>query len=192
MNKPIKGTNVNILKNESGIISDKKLIAENFNEHFIKLGPDLAREIPSTTLNPCTYVNLSTSKFNFKHISGGQVVAGIRNISSKKASGLDKIPCNVIKGAAGIISESLSIIFNKSLINGIFPDDVKSARVAPIFKSGERSDVSNYRPISVLLVIGKVFKKIFCKQFYEYLSDNSLFSQNQSGFRPRHSLLRRL
>ena len=77
-------------------------------------------------------------------------------------------------------------------INGIFPDDVKSARVAPIFKSGERSDVSNYRPISVLLVIGKVFKKIFCKQFYEYLSDNSLFSQNQSGFRPRHSLLRRL
>ena len=41
MNKPIKGTNVNILKNESGIISDKKLIAENFNEHFIKLGPEM-------------------------------------------------------------------------------------------------------------------------------------------------------
>ena len=121
LNKPTKGTNVNNLKNESGIISDNKLIAENFNEHFIKLGPDLARDIPSTTLNPCTYVNQSTSKFNFKHISAGQVAAAIRDIPSKKASGLDKIPCNMIKGVAGIISESLSIIFNKSLISGIFP-----------------------------------------------------------------------
>ena len=84
MNKPIKGTTVNILKNESGIISDKKLIAENFNEHSIKLGPDIAREIPSTTLNPCTYVSQSTSKFNFKHISGGQVAAAIKDIPSKK------------------------------------------------------------------------------------------------------------
>ena len=84
------------------------------------MGLDLAREIPSTTLNPtCTYVNQSTSKFNFKHISGGQVAAAIKDIPSKKASGLDKIPC--------IISESLSIIFNKSLISGIFPDDLKGS-----------------------------------------------------------------
>ena len=93
------------------------------------------------------------------------------------------------KGVAGIISESLSIIFNKSLISGIFPDDLKNARVTPIFKSGERSDVNNYRPISVLSVIAKVFEKIVFKQFYEYLSDNNLLSQNQSGFRPRHSTL---
>ena len=92
-------------------------------------------------------MNLSTSKFNFKHISGGQVAAAIKDIPSKKASGSDKIPCNVIKGVASIIPESLSIIFNKSLISGIFPDDLKSARVAPIFVSGERSDVNNYRPI---------------------------------------------
>ncbi len=117
------------------------------------------------------------------------LVAAIRDIPPKKASGLDKIPCNVIKGVAGIISESLSILFNKSLISGIFPDDLKSARVAPIFKSGERSDANNYRPISVLSVIAKVFEKIVFKQFYEYLSDNNLLSQNQSGFRPRHSTL---
>ena len=104
-------------------------------------------------------------------ISAGQVVAAIRDIPSKKAPGLDKIPCNVIKGVAGTISESLSIIFNKSLISGIFPDDIKSARLTPIFKSGERSDANNYRPISVLSVIAKVFEKIVFKQFYEYLSD---------------------
>ena len=80
----------------------------------------------------------------------------------------------MIKGVAGIISESLSIILNKPLISGIFPYDLQNARVAPIFKSGEQSDANNYRPRSVLSVIAKVFEKIVFKQFYEYLSDNNL------------------
>jgi hypothetical protein len=80
----------------------------------------------------------------------------------------------------------LSKIFNKSLSSGVFPDELKDAKITPIFKSGMRSEVNNYRPISVLSVIAKVFEKIVFNQFYEYIS-NDLLSTNQSGFRPFHS-----
>ena len=69
---------------------------------------------------------------------------------------------------------------------GVVPDElIKDAKI--IFKSGVRSEVNNYRPISVLSVIAKVFEKIVFNQFYEYSSSNDLLSTNQSGFRPFHS-----
>jgi hypothetical protein len=81
----------------------------------------------------------------------------------------------------------LSNIFNKSLSSGIFPNALKDAKIIQILKSGVRSEVNNYRPISVLSVIAKVFEKIVFNQFYEYFSSNDLLSTNQSDFRPFHS-----
>jgi hypothetical protein len=73
----------------------------------------------------------------------------------------------------------LSKIFNKSPSSGVFPDELKDAKITPIFKSGVRSEVNNYRPISVLSVIAKIFEKIVFNQFYEYFSSNDLLSTNQ-------------
>ena len=61
------------------------------------------------------------------------------------------------------------------------------ARVVPIFKSGDRSDMNNYRPISIISSFAKIFEKIVCDQYYEYLSFNDLISHRQSGFRPTYS-----
>ena len=63
----------------------------------------------------------------------------------------------------------------------------KLARVVPIFKNGDKSDLNNYRPISIISSVAKVFQKIVYDQFYEYLSVNDLFSHQQSGFRPTYS-----
>ena len=71
----------------------------------------------------------------------------------KKASDLDNMLCSIIKNVARIISGPLSKIFNKSLSSGVFPDELKDAKITPIFKSGLRCEVNNYRPISVLSVI---------------------------------------
>ena len=74
-------------------------------------------------------------------------------------------------------------IFNLSIVTGIFPDRWKIARVAPIFKSGQSDDRSNYRPILVLPFLTRIFEKLVFNQLYDYLDKNKLIYYKQSGFR---------
>ena len=72
------------------------------------------------------------------------------------------------------------------MLSGIFSDDWKCARVTPLFKQGEASDLNNYRPISVISVIAKVFERIVYDQLYNCLSNEDIISTHQSGFRSLH------
>ena len=81
----------------------------------------------------------------------------------------------------------MTFIFNLSLSSGIFIDDWKNARVFPVYKGNDRRDMGNYRPISILPIISKVFEKEVFQQLYHYLKVNSVLSKFQSGFRPLHS-----
>ena len=78
-------------------------------------------------------------------------------------------------------------LFNKSQMSGIFPDDWKCARVTPLFKQGELSDLNNYRPISVISVVTKVFGRIVYDQLYNLLNSEEIISKQQSSFRSLHS-----
>ena len=110
-------------------------------------------------------------------------------VIGRKATGLDKIPCKLLKIAADIVASSLTSIFNQSISVGIFPIDWKLARVSPVFKKGKKSDLNNYRPISVIPIVAKIFEQIIYNQLYKYLNDNSLLTNCQSGFRSLHSTL---
>ena len=95
----------------------------------------------------------------------------------------------LLKMAAGIIAPSLTAIFSNSIHTGIYPNEWKSAKVTPISKKGLKSDPNNYRPISVIPIVSKVFEQIVYNQLYHYLNDNKLLSSSQSGFRSLHSTL---
>jgi len=83
---------------------------------------------------------------------------------------------------------SLALIFNQSIDTGIFPDEWRGARITPLFKKvGSGSDPSNYRPISIIPVVAKVFERILYDQLYPYLNKNDLPSRHQFGFRSLHS-----
>ena len=103
--------------------------------------------------------------------------------------GSDGIASHFIKIAFPIISHSLCRIYNLSIESGIFPDSWKIARVAPIFKSGSSEDRSNYRPISVLSVVSRLFEKLIYDQLYEYLDSNKHLFIDQYGFRNLHSVV---
>ena len=110
----------------------------------------------------------------------------LRGLKANKTTGLDKIPPKILKLSASIVAPSLTYIFNLSLATGIYIDDWKRARVTPIFKSGDRRQCANYRPISILPAGGKVFEKEVFRQVYGYLTENCMLSKFQSGFRPKH------
>ena len=76
-----------------------------------------------------------------------------------------------------------------SIESGMFPDSWKIARVAPIFKSGSTEDRLNYRPISVLPVVSRLFEKLIYDQLYEYLDSNMHLFKDQYGFRNLHSVV---
>ena len=92
----------------------------------------------------------------------------------------------VNRGFCQLISRKYCI-YNCSLLSGIFPDDWKLAKVSPIYKSGNKQECGNYRPISVLSVVAKIFEKLVCGQLNFYFKEHQILTKFQSGFRKGHS-----
>ena len=109
------------------------------------------------------------------------------NLSKSKATGLDGISARLLRECPDLISESLTLIFNRSINTGIFPDEWKYAKVIPIHQHGKRNCTDNYRPISIIPVVAKVFERIIYNQLSLFFCENRLLNNCQSGFRGLHS-----
>ena len=111
----------------------------------------------------------------------------MNQLDAKKATGLDRTPCKLLKLSSSIVGPSLAYIFKSCVDAEIFPNEWKIAKVTPLFKKGSKREPGNYRPISVLPFVSKVFEKIVYHQLYHYLQENRLLNTYQSGFRSMHS-----
>jgi hypothetical protein len=129
------------------------------------------------------------SKLYFHTITETNILKNLKNLKGLMATGADGIPAKMLKLSCDIIAPSLTYIFNLSISSGIYVDDWKRARVIPVYKTEDRTKCENYRPISTLPIISKLFEKEVFGQLYQYLIDNSLLSRFQSDFRPKHSTL---
>ena len=94
---------------------------------------------------------------------------------------------NLLKLIKNEICESVTLIINQSLTTGIFPNKLKIAKVIPLFKKGDIYTFDNYRPISLLPSISKIFERTMYDQIYNYFQNNELFYNSQYGFRKNHS-----
>ena len=123
--------------------------------------------------------------FEFEEIAYEIVLKEIDDLNfGKSVSG--PIPVKALKAANSLCSHFLTACFNEQVVSrSIFPDELKLADVIPIFKKGCTHDKSNYRPISLLPVVSKVFEKLFAKQFNPFIEQ--WFSKNLCGFRKGHS-----
>ena len=113
--------------------------------------------------------------------STNKVLSLLNRLNKSKAAGLDKISARLIRECADLICIPIRDIFNQSISQGIFPDDWKCAKVTPLFKQGDRDDLNNYRPISVISVMAKVFERIVYDQLYAYLEEHNIICKYQSG-----------
>ena len=120
-------------------------------------------------------------------ITSLQVFEFIRKLNPVKATGFDGVGPRMLKLVAEILSPSIAALINKSLYTGLFSNQLKMAKVFPIFKSGQKTDPSNYRPISILPSLSQIFEKHVNKHIMGYLNKYKLIHEFQSGFRHKHS-----
>ena len=164
---------VSQIKSGHQVFASPEDIPGVFNNHFTSIGQTLAREIPTVDIDPLYYVKRRSDRvFSFERINVQEVINLVKGIDGGKATGLDNIQCKLLKIAADVVAPSLTCIFNQPLLTGIYPSDWKLAKVTPIFKAGSKTDLNNYRPISVIPAVAKIFEKIIYDQLYNYLNVN--------------------
>ena len=109
-----------------------------------------------------------------------------------KASGPDLISNVILKIFAESISAPLAILFNKSFATGKFPRQWKIANVSPVYKKGDRSIVSNYRPVSLLSCVSKILEKLMFRVLYDFCDRNNLLTWRNSGFKKSDSAMNQI
>ena len=169
-------------------ISDKTEIANEFNNYFTSIGNNLSDQIPQGR-HPYQYYlrNSTPNRFNFSLTNSSEVKKIIAKFLPKASSGYDDLPMKLLKKVSPILCEPITLIINQSLSTGIFPDKLKTAKVIPLFKKNDAQLLDNYRPISLLPAISKIFESVVFTQLYSYFNDNDLFFISQYGFRKEHS-----
>ena len=177
-----------IVKNNN-VVTDKNEIADSFNEFFANIGPLLASKIDINNKKPYTsYLKrVISSEFNFATVDSDYVLKIIKSLRTKDSKGHDGISTKMLKSLAPVLLEPITLIINQSLATGIFPTDLKIAKVIPLHKKDSTEKLDNYRPVSLLTAMSKVFEKVAHIQLNQYFKDNNLFYSSQFGFRDDHS-----
>ena len=149
-------------------------MAEKFRS-VIKTDPILNREIPVS------------EQFCFEPISVENIENQMQALQKNKAIGCDRISAKLLNDAAPVIAPSLATLFNRSLNSGFFPSSWKIGRVTALYKQGDRTNVNNYRPITILPIVSKLLERSVHDQLYKYLTAKQILAKEQFGFRARKS-----
>ena len=182
-----KTTNIPPIIENDVYITDFLQKASIFNDYFAK---QCTIHDNGSTLPPLTY--RTNSVLSNIVIKQDEIISIILKQNLHKAHGCDNVSMAMLKLCPKEIAIPLTFIFQKCIDTGKFPDSWKLANVQPIHKKNDRQLKSNYRPISLLPLCGKIFEKIIFDQVYAFLDKNNLISTKQSGFRPGDSCIYQL
>ena len=142
------------------MLTDSDEIANKFNNYFVNIGRLLSEQITSPHTSGEYLGDRPNVSFKFSPVSEDRIgnIIIIKHLKSKSSYGYDEISNNLIKHASNSLIKPLTLIVNQVLHTGIFPRQLKLSRVKPIHNSGEQSHFCNYRPISLLPSMSKVFE----------------------------------
>ena len=168
--------------------TDKTEMADSFNTYFSTICATSEIDNPNNVPSHEVYLNNPTeAEFNFEHIDNVTVLHYINKLKPSHSCGHDNISSNVLKIIAMEVSPCLTLIINQVLSTGQFPKNLKTAKVIPIHKTGEKSLMKNYRPISILPVVSKIIENVMHTQLTDYFTMNKLFTSQQYGYRENRS-----
>ena len=170
------------------LTTNKRAIANSFCHHFTTCAKKLCGNLPSIfNWKNESDINQANTHFKFHIICKQKVLRYLPNLKSTKAPGHDKLPPKMLKDAAPILAEPLAYIINRSLTDSTVPSKLKIAKVIPLFKSGTKTSMDYYRPISILPAFSKILERVVYEQLSDYLESNDLITSSQYGFRRRNN-----
>ena len=188
LNKHKERNVISKIMNDGFEIKDLRMIAEIFNSHFSTVGRNLCANIPLSTKEFYDYLDVGNqNSIFFPPVTVYEILDIVHNLPSKRSSGYDDIDNILLKNIIPYIVDPLFHIFNLSISQGQVPDVMKISKIVPIFKKGNREELNNYRPISLLPNISKILEKIIYSRVIDFLNRNDILSKYQFGFRKKHS-----
>ena len=185
-----KSNIISQLKLDGIEVTNQQTITNRFCSYFSNVGKKFASNIKKPNKSIDTYlekIRRNEQSLFFTPTSELEVLRLIRNLPNKRSSGHDEIDNVLLKDLAPIISKELTHLFNESLSQGIFPSVFKTAEVVLLHKNGPKDQITNYRPISLLVTISKILEKIVYSRIYGFLMKSNQLYQSQYGFRSNHS-----
>ena len=169
-------------------ITGDKDIAEAMNNFFSSVGKKLANQVQVEKGTFKKFLkNRNPHSVELTEASDEEVYKIIMSLNGKKSCGHDNIRPNHLKQCVSSLKDPITHVLNTSIRSGTVPQKLKIAKVIPVYKKDERSDPSNYRPISLLSILDKILEKLICKRLVDFLEEHKLFYKYQFGFRSKHS-----
>ena len=180
-----KSSRVGPVKDTSGteILDDEKK-ANLFNQHFVNAGREIAESFPDITESSKAQhiYRVTAPTCPLLELEIDNIIKSLKKIKANKAAGPDGISSTIISLSGPGIINGLVSVFQSSFNTRTVPHTWKRAKVTPVFKKGTRTDIANYRPISLLSIPSKLLEHQVCFIIDEFLNESSLKSPSQWGF----------
>ena len=173
-------------------VEDKARISDEFCKYFSTVGETCADNSPDA-IKPYTHYMKGETNMNSMCVRPTdklEIIKIFQKFKPKVSTGDDGISMQLLKHISNDeCSEPLSLLINMSLENGVFPEAMKLEKVVPIYKAKNKQMFTNYRPISLLSIISKIFEKVMHQRLYSFLQQDDILYDGQFGFRPKHSTI---
>ncbi|PCI92573.1 MAG: hypothetical protein COB15_17455, partial [Flavobacteriales bacterium] len=167
-------------------INSNDEVANEFNNFFANISKNITGSLSScpSAADDLLKRNASDPKstFRFRHISPEELLSAYKALNMKNTEDLWGISVSVLSTIIDLIAPHLTIIFNNCISDGVFPDLMKISKIIPLFKQGAKNDPTNYRPISILPALSKIFEKLILTQLVSYFNINKILHNSQFGF----------
>lgn len=172
------------LQNNDQKVIGNTAVSSLFNEYFCSVGSELASKIVSDrNIEKFRSIKVNPASIFLRPATREEVTILIAKLNPKKARGPDDFPAELVKQLHMYFAELLRDVFNESLTTGIYPDFLKVARVTPIYKTGNKEKVENYRPIAVLSVFNKIMEQLLANRMSSFFEKHKIIYHMQYGFR---------
>jgi hypothetical protein len=187
--KRAKSSNVKDLFINNQLVSDPVHIANFLNNYFTNVASKIVADIEPTDRPPDGNIQFNENVISFSKnpITFSEIKEACDQLQSKTSPDFEGISLYFVKKVIYAIATPILHVFRQSLCTGIVPSQFKIAKVVPVFKSGDKTNPDNYRPISLLSSFSKILEKVVSIRLTNFLENEKILTTFQFGFRSSHS-----